>query len=154
MLKAELGDFLYIIIFAVLMLAGVFEKMAKAKRQAGTPRPPQPYDDFGNVEEQPASEQTPPQTLEEMMRRMVETINTPKQEEAVFYPEKEQSLEVIPTSGKHFYHPEEIRIREQSERIAFSPAPIEEEKEASKTGGYEFDIRQAIIASEILNRKY
>jgi len=156
MLKAELGDFLYIIIFSILMLVGVFEKLAKAKRQQqqqSQPQPPDPYDDFGDVE-QPSAEQAPPQTLEDLMRRMMQTIEAPQQEEVVSSPEEAQSLEYIPLSGRHFYHPEEIRIREQSEINAFSPPPMEEQMETSEIFEYGFDIRQAVIASEILNRKY
>ena len=154
MLKAELGDFLYIIIFMVLMFAGVLEKFAKAKRQqqTGTPTPPHPDDDFEDVEHH--SSQAPPQTLEDIMRRMMQTIEAPQQEMVVSYPEETQSSEYIPLSGRHFYHPEEIRIREQSEINAFSPPPMEEQTETSEIPEYVFDIRQAVIASEILNRKY
>ena len=162
MMKAELGDILYIVIFAVVIIAGLLEKVAKSKRQqqAGTPRPSQPYDDFENVEEQPTSGQAPPKTLEEMMRRMLETVETPEQKKA-FYPqeaqssgmntEEAQSSEYIPILERNNYHPEKIRIREQSEKITFSPVLIEEE---SVFQDYEFDIRQAVISSEILNRKY
>jgi len=155
MLKAELGDILYYIIFAVVILAGLLEKVAKSKRQqkeAGIPRPPQP-DDFEDVEQR----QEPPKTLEEMMRRMLEPVETPKQDEAVFSrsskmdTEEAQPSEYIPASGRHFYHQEEVRTREQSGKISFSPILVEEDKELSE---FEFDIRQAVIASEILNRKY
>ena len=154
MLKAELGDFLYIIIFSVVMLIGVWDKLAKAKRQqqTGTPHPPNPGDDFGDVEHHPS--QAPPQTIEEMMRRMMQTIEAPQPEETVSYPEEAQSLEMIPSSGRYFYHPEEIQIREQSEIEAFLPPPMEEQTEAAVFHEYDFDFRQAVIASEILNRKY
>ena len=149
MLKAELGDYLYIIIFAVLMLFGVLEKAAKAKRQQQQPpRRPQPYDDFGDVEQPP-----PPRTIEDVLRRMMQT-ETPEREEVVSYPEEAKSLEVIPTAGRYFYQPEEIQTREPSGIKAFSPAPMEMIKEADEHHEFEFDIRQAVIASEILNRKY
>ena len=166
MLKAELGDILYYIIFAVVIIAGLLEKIAKNKRQqqqAGTPRPSQPYDDFEDVE-QPSQRQAPPKTLEEMMKRMLEGVENPQQEEAALYPEESQSLEVIPEkaqtseyiplSGRYFYHPEEAQIREQSEEKAFSSALMEEEDASTEFHDYEFDIRQAVIASEILNKKY
>jgi len=161
MLKAELGDILYYIIFAVVILAGLLEKVAKSKRkqqQDGIPRPPQSHDDFEDVEEQ---RQAPPNTLEEMMKRMLETVEIPKQEKVAFYPEKAQSSEMdtdeaqsseyVPESERYFYHPEEVRTRQQSRETVFSPILIEEEKDLSE---FEFDIRQAVIASEILNRKY
>ena len=150
MLKADLGEFLYIIIFVVVMLFGVLEKIVKAKQQKGKPVPPHPEDDFEDVEHHPS--EAPPQTIEEMIRRMKQTIEAPQPEEVVSYPKEAQSLEYIPLSGRHYYHPEEIRIREQSEIESFSPSLIEEETNVLRE--YEFDIRQAIIASEILNRKY
>jgi hypothetical protein len=145
-LKAELGDFLYIIIFVVLMFAGVLEKMLKAKKQQ-TP-PPQPQDDFEDVDEQPAESQ--PQTLEDIMRRMMQTHETPPREEAS-YPEEAQSLEVIPDTPYYHYQP---IFTEPSEIEAYSPDLIEEEKATTELSEYQFDIRQAVIASEILNRKY
>ena len=157
MLKAELGDLLYYIIFAVVILAGLLEKVAKSKRQqqqAGTPPPPQPYDDFEDVEEQ---RQAPPNTLEEVMKRMLETVETPKQEEATVQSfgmntEEAQSSEHIPALGRHFFQPEEVKTRQKPEKITFSPILIEEE--LSNLPEFEFDIRRAVIASEILNRKY
>jgi len=152
-LKSELGDFLYIIIFVVIMFAGVIEKVMKAKRQqqAGVP-PPQPHDDFEDVDEQASP--SPPPTLEEVMRRMMQTIETPQQKEVktvVHHPMGEHSQEDIPAFGRHFYHPDASKNKEQSFRIA----PVEEEKiETSDLNEYYFDIRQAVIASEILNRKY
>jgi hypothetical protein len=151
-LKAELGDFLYIIIFVVLMFAGVIEKMLKAKRQQQA-SPPQPHDDFDDVETQPSPPPSPPPTLEEVMRRMMQTVEAPQQKEvkAVVHPMGEHSQEDIPAAGRHFYHPETIKNKEQSVRIA---SPVEEKIETTDFNEYYFDIRQAVISSEILNRKY
>jgi len=155
-LKAELGDFLYIIIFVVLMLAGVFEKMLKAKRQQQAPPQPQPYDDFEDVDA--PQTQTPPQTLEEMMRRMMQTVEAPEQvEEKVVIHSQAQSLEELPSAGRYFHHPEEVKKREQSGRVVYKPIsvlPVEQKIESGDVPEFHFDIRQAIIASEILNRKY
>ena len=156
-LKAELGDFLYIIIFVILMFAGVFEKMLKAKRQQQAPPSPQPYDDFEAVEGQPSPSHAAPQTLEEMMRRMMQTVEMPEQagEKVIIQPQA-QSLEELPSTGRYFHHSEEIKKRERSGRIAFTPVipQIEENIEPTDVPEYHFDIRQAIISSEILNRKY
>ena len=147
--KAEIGDFLYIIVFAILMLLGVVEKVMKAKRQQNAPPPPPPpYDDFGDVD---GKQQMPPQTLEDLMKRMLQTVETPEQEKTVSLPEEAQSLEYIPISGRNFHHPEEIKLREQSVNTA---VPLEEEEETGVFHEYVFDIRQAVIASEILNKKY
>ena len=155
MLKADLGDFLYIIIFIVLMLAGGLEKIVKAKRQQQNTPPPQPYDDFDDVEES-SQQQTPPQTLEEMVKRMLQTTETQEQAEVreAFYPEEVQSLEIIPETPD-YYQPAVSQITNQSEKDTFTPAHIDEENEVmTELQEYGFDIRQAVIASEILNRKY
>ena len=156
--KAEIGDYLYIIIFVVLMLVGLLEKVKKAKRQQPTPStPPQSYDDFEDVEKGEA----PPKTIEELMQRMMETIET--QEEA--YPEKAESLEIIPNEAEslelipdtpyyHYNQPKLDRVLEQSEKYAFAPVLPETETGANVSLDFEFDIRQAVIVSEILNRKY
>ena len=164
MLKADFGDILYYIIFAVVIIAGIMEKAAKNKRQqqqANAPRPPQPHDDFEDVEGQATSEQAPPQTIEEMMRRLLEPepIETPVQKPVELQPlevipEKVQSSEYIPTFGRHYYHPEEEKIREQSTKGASSHLFTEEENDIHEYHEFEFNIRQAVIASEILNRKY
>jgi len=150
--KAEIGDFLYIIIFAILMLLGGLEKVMKAKRQQNMPPPPpQPYDDFEDAEEQSSSEQSPPKTLEEIMRRMMQTVETPAgQEIKSFYPEEVQSNEVIPETSFFNYQPIVVQNTDQSEYKAY----IEEGNEVNTYHDFEFDIRQAVIASEILNRKY
>ena len=154
MLKADLGDILYIVIFAVLMLAGALEKVVKAKRQQQNTPPPPPYDDFEDVEE-PSSQQTPPQTLEEMLRRMMQTAETQEQIGENIYPEEAQSLEVIPeTPAISYYQSAVSQITNQPGIDTFTPAPIDENNEAAELQEYEFDIRQAVIASEILNRKY
>ena len=152
MLKAELGDALYYIIFAVVILAGFLEKMAKAKRQqAGRPAPPHSDDeDFEDVEHHPS--EAPPQSLEEIMRRMMQTVEAPQPEEVVSYSEEAQSLEIIPDTPYFHYQPVVNPMTKPSE--IFSPSLVEEQIEAGKSPEYEFDIRQAVIASEILNKKY
>jgi len=157
--RAEIGDFLYIIIFAILMLLGGLEKVMKAKRQQNMPPPPpQPYDEFEDLEEQPDQGQAPPQSIEEMMRRMMQTIEAPDQEEekVINQPQTAQSLEELPSAGRYFHHPEEIKKREQYGRVTYQSVipPIEEKIEITDVPEYYFDIRQAVIASEILNRKY
>ena len=128
------------------MLVGVFDKMAKVKRQQQNmpPQPPEPYDDFGEVEEQPS----PPQTLEEIMRRMMQTVETPKKEEALFANKEAQSLDFF--SNTPYYQPVVSQITDPTEKAA----PSGTEKETSEYQEFEFDIRQAVISSEILNRKY
>jgi len=154
MFKAEIGDFLYIIIFVVLMIAGVLEKIAKAKRQQQPTPPPQSYDDFEDVE-QPSA---PPQTLEEMLRRMMQTNETQGYSEDAQSLEpvpvaEPQSLEYAPHTSRYQYQPIVVPVADQAEREAFAQTPIEEMK-AGDINEFQFDIRQAVIASEILNRKY
>ena len=154
MLRADLGDILDISIFAVLMLAGGLEKIVKAKRQQQNTPPPQPYDDFEDVEE-PSPRQSSPQTLEEMVKRMLQTTETLEHTEERTYPEEAQSLEIIPeTSVIDYYQPIVSQITNQPEKDTFTFFQKDEENEVPEFQEYEFDIRQAVIASEILNRKY
>jgi len=150
--KAEIGDFLYIIIFAVLMLLGGLEKVMKAKRQQNMPpQPPQPDDDFEDVESSDA-EQAPPQTLEEIMRRMMQTVETQNQSGELFFPEKAQPAKVSPEKRYSDYQPAAKEATNQIEQEAFAHdiGTISVGDDCD----FEFDIRQAVIASEILNRKY
>ena len=140
MFKADIGDFLYIIIFAILILLGGLEKIFRGKRQPQPP-PPQPHDDFEDVDEHSSQEETP-QTIEDMMRRMMETIEG-TQEEAI-------SFEKIPeTHTRIQYQP----ISETFD-IPFIQNQIIEDKQKTNEVQFDFDLRQAVIASEILNRKY
>ncbi|MDR1171352.1 MAG: hypothetical protein LBL24_02745 [Bacteroidales bacterium] len=157
MLKADIGDILYIVIFAVLMLAGGLEKYVKAKRQQQqdrAPRPPQSYDE--DEEERPVPRQAPPQTLDEMLKRMLQPAEIREEYEDKVYPEEAQSLEVIPETSvrKNYYQPVVNQMMDQSEKEVFAIPVSEGETDTSGLQGYELDIRQAIIASEILNRKY
>ncbi len=164
MLKADLGDFLYIIIAVVLMLAGGLEKYVKAKRQQQnqTPLPPQqhgqPHDDFDEEEDEPNRRHAPPQTLEEMVKRMLQTVEPQEEEKDIaVYPEEAQSLETIVSERepvKNYYQPVNYSdVLSISEKEAFTPA-VQDEEKIPVFNEYEFDIRNAIIASEILNRKY
>jgi cytoskeletal protein RodZ len=149
--KAELGDYLYYIIFAIIIVASLFEKITKAKKQQqNTPPVPQPYDDFEDVDE---PQQQQPQTIEEILKRMMQTDETSeREEEFAGYREEAQSLEVIPAPC--FSYQPVVTPIEQDSDDAFSPMRIEEENRAGELFEYEFDIRQAVIANEILNRKY
>ena len=135
---AEIGDFLYIIVFAILMLVGLWEKVAKAKRPP-SPTPPQqqPYDEFEDVD----GDQSQPQTLEELVRRMMQTDKTPET--------KPISADM---SVKNYYQP---IVCETGENL-FSQNEImsDDENETVNSFDFEFDIRQAVISNEILNRKY
>ena len=141
MLKAEIGDYLYYIIFAIVFIIGAIDKSKKAKRQqASPPRVPQSSkDDFGDVDEQQR-----PQSLEELMRRMLQTTETPEPE--TLYNEPESSLDV---SYINAYQP-----IVDSNNIQYTPVAVEEETVKVENYEFEFDIRQAVIANEILNRKY
>jgi len=154
MFKAEIGDLLYIIIFAILILLGGLEKIFKAKRQPQqdkTPAPPQPYDDFEDVDEQ--SPHTEPQSLEDVMKRMLQTLEGTQEED--LYPKmrpKEVIPEELPLHLTSRYQP----VCDTFGNSEKTPFPKEEIEETSSFQGidFEFDARQAVIASEILNRKY
>jgi len=117
--EIEIGDFLYVIIFVILMLVGIWEKITKSKQQP-LPLPEPSHDDFEDVEE------------EEFV--VVERQMTPNT----------------------YYQPIvcEIGGTLSDNKFAQNQIQPEEEKETGKVLDFEFDIRQAVIASEILNRKY
>jgi hypothetical protein len=147
MLKAEIGDYLYYIIFAIVMIIGAIDKMQKAKRQqqANSPRVPQANDDFDDIEE--GQRQTaPPQTMEDLMRRMLQTVETPKPEstEDVFRSNTYREAVSLEAAGR--------------DNIRYIPIAVEEETvkddDHEVEVEFKFDIRQAVIANEILNRKY
>jgi len=151
MYKADMGDILYYIIFAIVILVGLFDKISKTKRQqqeSKTPIPPQPHDDFEDVEEQ-----TPPQSLEDVMRRMFQTMED--EPETVSYDKMKSKVvvpEELPLHLTNKYQP----VCDTFGTSEKTPFPQEEIEEAGIFQGidFEFDARQAVIASEILNRKY
>jgi len=77
-----------------------------------------------------------------MMKRMLQTMETQEQE-VVVNPYQEYA-------EKYMYTPIDMQIYEQPE----IKTPIEEDETTNVFPAFEFDVRQAVIASEILNRKY
>ena len=149
--KAELGDFLYIIVFAILMIVGLLEKVAKAKKQTQPPPTPHPHDDFEDVEEQ----QSQADTLEEVMKRMLQTMD-PSEDDS-YRAEKIQPSMVVSETPVNYYKPIECDTWGKLEKKQFPQAQnVMEVEEVDKEFEFEFgfDIRQAVIASEILNKKY
>jgi len=146
MLKAEIGDYLYFIIFAIVMIIGAIDKAKKAKRQqqANVPRTPQSYDDFEDVDGE-QRQTPPPKTMEELMKRMLQTME--KQEPETVYSKPEPSFDI---SQRNTYYQPIVTDNIQP----FTPVAAEEETVNDINHKFEFDIRQAIIANEILNRKY
>jgi hypothetical protein len=153
MFKAEIGNFLYIIIAIVVMVSGVLEKYIKNKKkeedQSLPPQPARPYYQ-DEVEDDDISEEerhTPqPQTFEEMVKRMLQPNEYQRPTvDAVTYPVEAQSLETI--SGET----EEDFFRKNQETV--SSVKIEKQEDAAFSDA-EFDLRQAVIYSEILRRKY
>jgi hypothetical protein len=119
--------------------------MQKAKRQqqqANTPRVPRSNDDFEDSEEE-RRPTTPAQTMEDLMRRMLQTVETPK-------PEPVEDVFPINT----------YQQAASRNNILYTPIAVEEETveddnhETEAEFDFKFDIRQAVIANEILNRKY
>lgn len=154
MFKSEIGDFLYIIIAVVLMVSGGLEKYIKnKKKQDSQPLPPQPArpyyrEEVGDDDISEEEEDTPqPQTFEEMVKRMLQPdeYQRPTVEAVTSYPVESQSLEII--SGET----EEDFFKKNQEMA--SSVKIEKQEEAIFSDA-EFDLRQAVIYSEILRRKY
>ncbi len=158
MLRADLGDFLYIIVGIVLLFAGGIEKYIKAKRQQQQNQPmpsseqERRYDDF---EEE---EQAPPQTLEDLVKRMMQANESQPKQEIDEYEEEAQSLETIPAEPerKNYYQPVKNNfVTSAEEKAIYAVKSVEEEKAETSFGGeFDFDLRNAVIAAEILHRKY
>ncbi|MDR0712864.1 MAG: hypothetical protein LBF89_01170 [Bacteroidales bacterium] len=139
--KAELGNIIYIIIILLALFGGIFEKLLKAKKseeirrqQTASPSAelPETEEVVGNAEEIISG------WLETRIPDEAETEETT----APFY----ETLETIPDEPEHM-------IKEK--RYGYQPisavATVVESPEEEK---YVFDVREAIIANEILNRKY
>ncbi len=169
---ADLGDFLYIIIAVVLMVAGGLEKYIKAKKQQQS-RPISESQNRPDAENDPfededfEEEHNRPQTLEEVVKRMLQT--TEKREntkETDDYPVEAQSLETLSEEITKGYEPVKYEpIKYESvkyEPIKMTPEEktlysIESEETKVKVpflDEYEFDLRKAVISQEILQRKY
>ena len=152
--KAEIGDYLYYIIFVIVIIVSIFEKISKSKRQQNVPAPtaPRHYDDFEDVEKPTVSK--PQSTIEEVLRRMMQIPETVEHvEELAGYQDEAQSLEYIPVTSSFDYQPLVSTIVNQQD-TDFSSSESEEEKEITGYQEYIFDVRQAVISSELLNRKY
>jgi hypothetical protein len=92
----------------------------------------------------------PARSLEELITQMRRTA------EAQTLPEEAQSLEEvipeIPAKRMDYYQP--VGDSQAASPFRSSDPVNVREEEISEHPGFEFDIRRAIIASEILNRKY
>jgi len=145
-IRADIGDFLYIIIFIIVALVGLFEKVAKSKRPPAPVPPPQQYDEFEDVEQ---DQQAPPQTLEELMRRMMQTAEAPATETP--YQEK---VTVPDANYKSNYQPIVCDTWGALDKKQFPTEAVSNENETFEVLDFEFDVRQAVIFNEILNKKY
>jgi hypothetical protein len=169
-MKADTSTILYIIIALIAILGGSVEKYIKAKKQEEMKRrQPSPDDakEPGTVENE--SEEVP-KTMEEVLRRWVTQHEEAEATEETFETEEAKSYETdIPYEGPPTSVLENLKytdvrasILSEEERALYAVAPVETETGESANANanvvfgesYHFDIRQAIIASEILNRKY
>ena len=152
---ADIGDLLYIIILAVLMLAGTLEKFLKTKRQQqnqpqGSSSESFPYED----EEQTADNEEfdGSQNPDEIMRRILKTFEEQKHaEEVIEYPIEAQSLETEYTNEN--YQPD-YTASQPEEKTLYAIAETPEEEETSLIDEPEFDLQKAVVYQEILKRKY
>ncbi len=158
MLKADIGDFLYILIAIVLMVAGGLEKYVKAKKQQQNQNiPPQPSHDYDEYEEGESAEREPtrPQSLEDMVRRMLQTTEDQDEITETTVYDEAQSLETIPVEPvRRSYQPITDNFSKEEEIIYSINTTKEDIKSILSEERYDFDLRKAVIASEILQRKY
>jgi hypothetical protein len=145
MLKAELGDFLYYIIVVIVILASIIEKASKAKkkRQAELPA------DMPELAEE-AYNEAQPQSLEDVMRRMFEQqVETQQVETAtVAVPKKKKKKAESQNYRKDYYQPVVYQP------ITVATTEMDDTHNVADYPSFEFDLRQAIISNEILNKKY
>lgn len=155
---ADFGDILYIIIFLLLLFGGSIEKFIRNKKRQDT-QIPEPQDtEFGEDDPLTETEQSRPKTFEEMVKAILQPEPEPlyEPEEVERYPVEAESLEEIPAVSAYLQNVEnqsEVEVLDMEESHPISDSKAGNGDETSR-GKYEFDIRQAIIASEILNRKY
>ncbi len=155
MFKAEIGGgWLYIIIAVGLMVLGAIEKYIKKTKEMA--QPPAPTD-----QEEQTGEHAPDirKTLEDIFKQMQQPTPVSMEEEVE---EEAQSLETIPEVPEYIapqYIPErqyQNTFTKYQPIIAPEPDPIFLTEEELKDNDleFEFDIREAVIYSEILRRKY
>lgn len=152
---ADLGDFLYIIIFLLLLFGGSIEKLIKNRKQQQN-RIPEPQDsEFGESDAFPEPEPAQPRTLEDLVKTILQQPKEPEETENI-YPVEAQSLEEIPVEPEYYHtnqDKEVIDAFDAGKLYSLSDNELDD-KDKSSQEEYEFDIRKAVIASEILNRKY
>ncbi|MDR1671890.1 MAG: hypothetical protein LBS09_00250 [Bacteroidales bacterium] len=159
-MKADTGTISYIIIALIAILGGILEKYLKAKKQQEMKRQqpfPDDVEEAGTVTEFPSGRQVMRQ------EESYEGYETFEAEEAELYetvmPHAE-SPATVPEVSEYAVSSNTVfvaSILNEQER-AFYAIPAGAEANAGENvapeGSYDFDIRQAVIANEILNRKY
>lgn len=162
MQQAEIGEFLYIIIAVVLMIAGGVEKYVKSKKeqqqrqQSSSTNMEQQQEEYGENRDFSGDRRVPPQTLEEMVKRMLQSEEYQERTPDVDIDADEaQSLEEIPEKPleRYQYQPLVITASTPEEEALYAMEDVEQ-KDNTSYDAYDFDLRQAVIASEILQRKY
>jgi hypothetical protein len=168
MTTAGIGNILYIIIALVLIFGGGIEKYLKAKKQQVEPQPDSPEPEWDVEETNPQ-----PATLEDTLKRWM-TQN----EETAAYDEEAQSLETIPDNPPE-YEPQYEALQRDNMKSTMHEGALDDIDSDPITNNItdifatdifatditvaaapalaeslDFDIRKAVIASEILNRKY
>ena len=152
---ADIGDLLYIIILAVLMLVGALEKFLKAKRQQQNQPQVPPSESFPYEDEEQTADNEEfdgSQNPDEIMRRILKTFEEQKHaEEVTEYPIEAQSLETEYTSEN--YQPDYTASQPEEKNLCAIAEPPED-KETSLIDESEFDLQKAVVYQEILKRKY
>lgn len=156
---ADLGDFLYIIIFLLLMFAGTIEKFIRGKKQQNQPPHAEglPYEDGEEHPETVVPEPKPfeGKSFEEVVKSILrgEEHDDSSQETVIPQPEKTW-MDEMPEEVTRDYQPinHELISSIEEDEIYVSDEIKNVQKEEKET--FDFDLREAIIASEILLRKY
>ncbi|MDR3094821.1 MAG: hypothetical protein LBU62_09320 [Bacteroidales bacterium] len=146
-MKADASVVVYIIVAVLALLGSGIEKWLKAKR-AQQQHPAIPDHD---AEEEDMPEQQP--SLKDIIRQLTQEAEAMSEPEPQYEPEFElepakveyQPLEIIPTEPEYL-------VSHTFDLPDFVHVDTSEKEKIPET--HIFNIRQAVIASEILNRKY
>lgn len=152
-MKADASIVVYIIVAVLALFGSGIEKYLKAKKaQQQRPVVPANDEEFEDIPDE-TGEQQP--TLKDIIRQLTQEAEAMPASKPKYEPEFEleptkvqyQSLEIIPTEPEYM-------VSHTFDLPDFVHVDTSEEEKITEKVPYTFNIREAVIASEILNRKY
>ncbi|MDR1666941.1 MAG: splicing factor family protein [Bacteroidales bacterium] len=136
--KADIGNILYVIIILFALFGGIIEKALKKKRQEA-------------MKQQQRMESDAEKEENELLSRMPENVVGEEEEMIENWRKIREKWAIVEKTQEGIDETETETAAPPRETPKIVPAEPEYMQKEEK---YIFDIRQAIIANEILNRKY